>query len=124
MINLIYIQFTWRSKIKAYLLRKRTILTQSTYWQYQNLSLNILNIFALKDFLGGHSSDVTKADFTAFIKKAAVKGTPEYNELYFFLLSCFQAGDAHKVKNYFMRAITYLWQIERAEAEYKKQIKM
>ena len=41
---------------------------------------------------------MSKDEFVAFIKKAAQKGTPEYNELYFFLLSCFQAGDAHKVK--------------------------
>ena len=45
-----------------------------------------LLLFPIQDFLGGHSSDVTKADFTTSIKKAAVKGTPEYNELYFFFL--------------------------------------
>ena len=40
---------------------------------------------------------MSKDEFAAFIKKAAQKGTSEYDELYFFLLSCFQAGDAHKV---------------------------
>jgi Ca2+-binding EF-hand superfamily protein len=48
-----------------------------------------------KDYLGGNSRDVTKEDFVAFIKKASQKGTPEYRQLYFFLLKCFQAGDVH-----------------------------
>jgi hypothetical protein len=47
--------------------------------------------------LGGHTADVTKDDFAGFIKKATQKGSPEYNELYYFLLSCFQTGDAHNV---------------------------
>lgn len=46
-----------------------------------------------KDFLGGSSSDVTKEEFVAFIKKAVNKGTPEYRELYFFLLKCFVDAD-------------------------------
>jgi len=60
-------------------------------------TLSFTKYFSLQDFLGGHTSDVTKDEFAAFIKKATVKGTPEYSELYYFLLSCFQAGDAHKV---------------------------
>ncbi len=55
-------------------------------------------IIDFKDYLGGHTSDVTKDEFAAFIKKATQKGTSEFDELYYFLLSCFQAGDAHKVK--------------------------
>jgi hypothetical protein len=50
-----------------------------------------------KDYLGGHSNDVTKEEFIDFIKKAVNKGTPEYRQLYFFLLKCFQAGDVRKV---------------------------
>jgi hypothetical protein len=47
----------------------------------------------IKDFLSGHSKDVTKAEFSAFLKKAVNKGTPESKQLYFFLLECFQEGD-------------------------------
>lgn len=47
-----------------------------------------------KDFLGGSTEDVTKEEFIGFIKKAVVKGTPEYRELYFFLLNCFVEGDS------------------------------
>ena len=46
-----------------------------------------------KDILGGSSSDVTKDEFLAFVKKAVQKGTPEYRELYFFLLKCFVDAD-------------------------------
>jgi len=47
-----------------------------------------------KDYLGGCTSDVSKEEFLDFIKKAVNKGTPEYTQLYFFLLKCFQKGDA------------------------------
>jgi hypothetical protein len=46
-----------------------------------------------KDFLGGSSTDVTKAEFLVFIKKAVNRKSPEYIELYFFLLKTFQSGD-------------------------------
>jgi hypothetical protein len=49
-----------------------------------------------KDYLGGHADNVTKEEFLDFIKKAVNKGTPEYQQLYFFLLKCFQAGDVSK----------------------------
>jgi hypothetical protein len=54
-----------------------------------------------KDYLGGTSQDVTKEEFLNFIKKATHKGTPEYRQLYFFLLKCFQEGDVHKVRFYY-----------------------
>ncbi len=53
-----------------------------------------------QDYLGGTSKDVTKEEFVAFIKKATDKKTPEYRQLYFFLLKCFQEGDVHKVMLY------------------------
>jgi uncharacterized protein YqcC (DUF446 family) len=49
-----------------------------------------------KDYLGGTSDNVTKEEFLTFIKKAVVVGTPEYQQLYFFLLTCFQKGDVNK----------------------------
>jgi hypothetical protein len=52
---------------------------------------------SMKDFLSGHSTDVTKDEFLAFLKKATTKGSSEYKQLYFFLLECFQEGD-HKKK--------------------------
>jgi len=49
-----------------------------------------------KDYLGGTSTDVSKEEFLDFIKRAVNKGSSEYQELYFFLLKCFQEGDVHK----------------------------
>jgi Ca2+-binding EF-hand superfamily protein len=48
-----------------------------------------------KDYLGGHSKDVTMEEFVDFIKKAINKGSKEYHQLYFFLLKCFQEGDVN-----------------------------
>ncbi len=48
-----------------------------------------------KDHLGG-SENVSKEDFIAFIKRAVIKDTPEYRQLYFFLLKAFRAGDVDK----------------------------
>jgi len=45
-----------------------------------------------KDFLG-EGSTASKAEFVDFIKRATDKSSPEYRELYFFLLKTFQAGD-------------------------------
>jgi Ca2+-binding EF-hand superfamily protein len=49
-----------------------------------------------KDYLGGSDKDVTMEEFLSFIKKAIHKGTPEFRQLYFFLLKCFQEGDVSK----------------------------
>ena len=46
-----------------------------------------------KDCLGGSSDNVSRQDFLDFIKKAVDKSTPEFMELYYFLLKTFQAGD-------------------------------
>ena len=46
-----------------------------------------------KDYLGGSADNVSKEEFLAFIRKAVDRSTPEYRELYFFLLKTFQAGD-------------------------------
>ena len=46
-----------------------------------------------KDVLGGSSDDVTKEEFIDFMQKAVDKSTPEYEELYFFLLKCFAEAD-------------------------------
>merc|ERR1712110_1368961 len=46
-----------------------------------------------KDYLSGSAADVTKEEFLAFIKKAVDVSSPEYKELYYFLLRTFQAGD-------------------------------
>lgn len=43
-----------------------------------------------KDILAGGS---TKEEFIAFIKKAVDKSTPEYRELFYFLLKCFVDAD-------------------------------
>jgi len=42
-----------------------------------------------KDVLTASAQDVPKDEFVAFIKKAVVKGTPEYKELYYFLIKTF-----------------------------------
>ena len=49
-----------------------------------------------KDILGGSAANVSKEDFLSFIKKAVNKNSPEYKELYFFLLKTFQAGDVER----------------------------
>ena len=49
-----------------------------------------------KDCLGGSSKDVTMEDFITFVHKAVDKTSPEYRELYFFLLKTFQAGDKER----------------------------
>ena len=49
-----------------------------------------------KDYLGGTSDDVSKEEFVSFMKEAVNKGTPEYQELYFFLLKNFQSGDVKR----------------------------
>lgn len=49
-----------------------------------------------KDYLSGSSSDVSKEEFVDFVKRAVNKGSPEYRELYFFLLKTFQKGDVNK----------------------------
>lgn len=49
-----------------------------------------------KDYLGGSSSDVSKEEFIAFIRKAVNKGNPEYKELYHFLLKTFESGDENR----------------------------
>ena len=46
-----------------------------------------------KDYLGASSKDVSKEEFLTFIKKAVNQGTPEYRELYHFLLKCFVDAD-------------------------------
>ena len=50
-----------------------------------------------KDYLSASEETVSKEEFVDFIKMAVNKGTPEYTELYFFLLKTFQAGDVNKV---------------------------
>ena len=49
-----------------------------------------------KDCLGGSADNVTKEEFISFIRKAVDVSTPEYRELYFFLLKTFQAGDVNR----------------------------
>ena len=41
-----------------------------------------------KDILSA-SPDVTKDEFVSFMKKAVNRGSPEYRELYFFLVKTF-----------------------------------
>ena len=48
--------------------------------------------------MSSSSKDVSKEEFVAFITKAIKKGTPEYRQLYFFLLKRFQEGDINKVR--------------------------
>ena len=49
-----------------------------------------------KDYLGGSTKDVTRDEFVAFIRKAVDKSSPEFRELYFFLLKTFQSGDTER----------------------------
>lgn len=49
-----------------------------------------------KDCLGGSAANVSKDEFIKFIKKAVDKNSPEYKELYYFLLKTFQAGDVER----------------------------
>merc|ERR1719150_3625626 len=46
-----------------------------------------------KDYLRGSADDVSKEEFIAFIKRAVNTKSPEYKELYAFLMRTFQAGD-------------------------------
>ncbi len=68
--------------------------------QMQCLKFSYFHIFYLfQDYLGGTSKDVSREEFVEFIKKAVDRKTPEFRQLYFFLLKCFQAGDVHKVRD-------------------------
>jgi len=49
-----------------------------------------------KDFLGGTTIGVTKDDFLGFMKKAVDRSTPEYRELYFFLVNVFLKADKER----------------------------
>jgi hypothetical protein len=49
--------------------------------------------FLPKDYLGGTSAEVTRDEFVKFIRRAVERGSPEYRQLYFFLLKCFLEGD-------------------------------
>ena len=49
-----------------------------------------------KDYLGGSTSDITKEEFIHFITKSVDTKSPEYRELYHFLLKTFQAGDTRR----------------------------
>ena len=49
-----------------------------------------------KDYLASDAKDVTKDEFITFIKAAVDKSTPQYKELYFFLLKTFQKGDVDR----------------------------
>ena len=49
-----------------------------------------------KDYLSGSTDDVNKEEFLSFMKLAVNKGTSEYQQLYHFLLKCFQRGDVNK----------------------------
>jgi len=46
-----------------------------------------------KDYLSGAAGNVSKDEFIQFVKKAVDTNTQEYQELYYFLLRTFQAGD-------------------------------
>ena len=46
-----------------------------------------------KDYLSGSASGVSKDEFIAFVKRAVDPANKEYEELYYFLLRTFQAGD-------------------------------
>ena len=46
-----------------------------------------------KDYLSGSAIGVSKEEFIEFIKKAVDPSSKEYEELYYFLLRTFQAGD-------------------------------
>lgn len=64
-----------------------------------------------KDCLGPGSM-VSKAEFVGFIKRATDKSSPEYKELYFFLLKTFQAGDVMRTGE--VDAVTFDHMIEDA----------
>merc|ERR1712018_628071 len=63
-----------------------------------------------RDFLGV-GSKVSKAEFVGFVKRATDKSSPEYRELYFFLLRTFQAGDVMRTGE--VDAVTFDRMIER-----------
>merc|ERR1712173_265767 len=46
-----------------------------------------------KDYLSGSATGVSKDEFIAFVKRAIEPRNKEYEELYYFLLRTFQAGD-------------------------------
>jgi len=64
-----------------------------------------------RDFLGVGST-VSKAEFVGFVKRATDKSSPEYRELYFFLLKTFQAGDVMRTGE--VDAVTFDRMIEDA----------
>jgi len=66
-----------------------------------------------KDYLG-EGSTVSKNEFVEFIKRATDKSSPEYRELYFFLLKNFQSGDVMRTGE--VDAVTFDRLIEAAAA--------
>ena len=66
-----------------------------------------------KDYLG-EGSTCSKAEFIDFIKRATDKSSPEYRELYFFLLKNFQSGDVMRTGE--VDAVTFDRLIEAAAA--------
>lgn len=66
-----------------------------------------------KDYLG-EGSTVSKTEFVDFIKRATDKSSPEYRELYFFLLKNFQSGDVMRTGE--VDAVTFDKLIEAAAA--------
>ena len=60
----------------------------------------------------GHGFSLTKAEFVGFVKRATDKSSPEYRELYFFLLKTFQAGDVMRTGE--VDAVTFDRMIEDA----------
>ena len=66
-----------------------------------------------KDYLG-EGSTVSKGEFVEFIKRATDKSSPEYRELYFFLLKNFQSGDVMRTGE--VDAVTFDRLIEAAAA--------
>lgn len=69
-------------------------LEQWIRWSLEHIQGKLKNL--PKDYLSGSSEDVTKEEFVDFIKRAVNKDTPEFRELYYFLLKTFQKGDVDR----------------------------
>jgi len=73
--------------------KKLGYITVPQWMKYALLHIQGKYVQLPKDYLSGASAAVGKDEFIAFIKRAVDPQNKEYEELYYFLLRTFQAGD-------------------------------
>merc|ERR1712088_465320 len=73
--------------------KKAGYVTVSQWIRYAIQHIGAKYVQLPKDYLSGSATGVSKEEFIAFVKRAIDPKNKEYEELYYFLLRTFQAGD-------------------------------